>query len=302
MKIAFLGAGHMGVPMALNVLRAGHQLKAFNRTPEKLTALRQEGATIVNAPLEAVEGVDIAITMLANDEAVRETILGRSPSGVAAIDALPRDGIHMCCSTISVVLSRELAREHTARGQGYVGAPVVGRPEAAAERQLWVMAGGPRNQIERCRPVMEAIGRGISVVGTEPWQAHLTKIATNFMIASMLEAMGEAFALVRKSGMDSRALLEVLNATFASPMYSNYGQKIVNQQFDPAGFRVTLGLKDVHLALEAAQDAAAPLPLASLLRDHFLTAIAHGRETADWSAVSEVAAWNAGLDMPVSAR
>jgi len=149
---------------------------------------------------------------------------------------------------------------------------------------------------------MEAIGRGISVVAAEPWQAHLTKIAANFMIASMLEAMGEAFALVRKSGMDSREFLEVLNAIFASPMYSNYGQKIVTQQFEPAGFRVTLGLKDVHLALEAAQEAAAPLPLASLVRDHLLTAIAHGRDAADWSAVSEVAAWNAGLDMPLSAR
>jgi 3-hydroxyisobutyrate dehydrogenase-like beta-hydroxyacid dehydrogenase len=288
--------------MALNLLRAGHEVRAFNRTLAKMMALSQQGATIVNSPLEAVEGVDLAITMLANDQAVRETILGRSSSGVAAIDVLPRDAIHMCTSTISVVLSKELAREHAARGQGYVGAPVVGRPEAAAQRQLWVMAGGPRNQIERCRPVMEAIGRGISFVGTEPWQAHLTKIAANFMIASMLEAMGEAFALVRKSGMDSRALLEVLNAIFASPMYSNYGQKIVNQQFEPAGFRVTLGLKDVHLALEAAQDAAVPMPLASLLRDHFLTAMAHGREAADWSAVSEVAAWSAGLDMPVSAR
>ena len=288
--------------MALNVLRAGHQLKAFNRTPAKMMALRQEGATIVNSPLEAVEGVDIAITMLANDQAVRETILGRSPSGIAAIDVLSRDAIHMCTSTISVVLSKELEREHAARGQGYVAAPVVGRPEAAAERQLWVMVGGPRDQIERCRPVIEAFSRGISVVGAEPWFANLTKIAANFMIASMLEAMGEAFALVRKAGMEPRAFLEVLNAIFGSPMYSNYAQKIVNQQFEPAGFRVTLGLKDVHLALEAAQDAAVPMPLASLLRDHFLTAVAHGREAADWSAVAEVAAWSAGLDMPVSAR
>jgi len=301
-KIAFLGVGHMGLPMALDLLRAGHELRIFNRTPQRATALQQAGAFLASSPAEAVEGVEVAVTMLANDQAVRETIMEPGSSGLAAIDVLPRNAIHMCTSTISVALSRKLTREHALRGQGYVASPVLGRPEAAAQAHLWVMAAGRRDHIERCRPVMTAFSRGISVVGTEPWQANLTKLAANFMTASMLEAFGEAFALVRKSDMDPHAFLEIVNALFASPMYSTYGRIVADQKFEPAAFRLTLGLKDIHLVLEAARDAAVPMPLAGLLRDHFLNAVAHGREGADWSAVAEVPAWNAGIEAAVPAR
>jgi 3-hydroxyisobutyrate dehydrogenase-like beta-hydroxyacid dehydrogenase len=281
--------------MALNLLRAGHEIRVFNRTPAKATKLAEAGATIAKSPFEAAEGVDAAITMLANDQAVREIMLAPVPPTGAVIDVLRRGAIHVCTSTISVALSKELTQEHSRRGQGHVAAPVLGRPEAAAERKLWVIVAGPRDHVERCRPLIEALGRGFSIMGDQPWQANITKIAANFMLASMLEAMGESFALLRKMGMDTHAFVEVLNALFNSPVYANYGRIIADRRFVPAGFSLRLGLKDVGLALEAAQDAAVPMQLASLVRDHYLSAVAHGLENADWSALAEVAAQDAGL-------
>jgi 3-hydroxyisobutyrate dehydrogenase-like beta-hydroxyacid dehydrogenase len=294
-KIAFFGAGNMGAPMALNLLRAGHEVRVFNRTRARVEALAQVGAMVAESAPDAVEGADVAITMLADDQAIRDSMFASVPPKGAAIDTLRKRAIHMCTSTISVALSKELAREHGARGQAYVAAPVLGRPDAAADKKLWVIAGGAREDIERCRPLMDAIGRGVSIMGEQPWQANMTKIAANFMLASMLEAMGEAVALVRKSSMDPHAFVEVLNSLFNSPVYANYGRIIADRRFEPAGFRLTLGLKDVGLALEAGQDTAVPLPLGSLIRDHYLSAVAQGLRDADWSALAEVAARNAGL-------
>ena len=289
MKIAFLGTGNMGEPMALNLIRAGHAVIAYNRSHDKLAPLAAAGAQIAHSPAGAVEDVDAVITMLANDQAVRETILG------TAIEALPAGAVHMCTSTISVGLSKELATEHARHGQHYIAAPVLGRPDAARDKRLWVMAAGPSDQIEHCKPLMEAIGRGITIMGDEPWQANVTKIGANFMIMSMLEAFGESFALMRKSNVDPHLFLEVVNAIFNSPVYANYGKIVADRQFEPAGFRLTLGMKDAGLALDAGQGAAVPMPLASLIHDHFLSAIAHGRANADWAALTEVAARAAGL-------
>jgi 3-hydroxyisobutyrate dehydrogenase-like beta-hydroxyacid dehydrogenase len=292
MKIAFFGAGNMGEPMALNLIRAGHELAVYNRTREKAASLAKAGARIADSSPDAVRGAEIVITMLANDHAVRDTLFAAGAPTIAAIEP---GAIHMCTSTISVAFSKELAEAHAARGQGYVGAPVLGRPDAAAEKKLWVLAAGFPDHVARCRPLMETIGRGISILGDQPWQANLVKIAANFMLASMLESMAEAFALVRKSGVDEHAFLEITTGLFNSPVYSNYGKIIASRQFDPAGFRLALGLKDIGLALGAAEDAAVPMPLASLIRDQYLSAIAHGRADADWSALAEVAARNAGL-------
>jgi 3-hydroxyisobutyrate dehydrogenase-like beta-hydroxyacid dehydrogenase len=292
MKVAFIGAGNMGAPMALNLIRAGHELSVYNRSREKLEPLAKAGARIADSPADAVRGAEVAITMLANDSAVREAMLD---SQTPAIDSLARGAVHMCTSTISVALSKELAEAHAARSQGYVASPVLGRPDSAAGKNLWVMAAGPPDHVNRCRPLMDAMGRAVTVVGEEAWRANLTKIAVNFMLASMLEAMGEAFALVRKSGVDLHQFLEIQNGIFNSPVYANYGNIIADRRFEPAGFRLVLGLKDIGLALEAAQESAVPMPLASLIRDNYLHAIAHGRADTDWSAVAEVAAQNAGL-------
>jgi len=199
-------------------------------------------------------------------------------------------------STISVACSRRLAEQHTARGQVYVAAPVFGRPVAAAAAKLWIVAAGPPESIESCQPVFDALGRGTSVVGADPWLANAVKLSGNFLIAAALESLGEAFALVRKSGVDAGQFLEIVNnALFNSPLYAGYGAAIVKEQFEPAGFKLRLGFKDLRLVQEAAESATVPMPLAGVLRDRFLAAMARNEGDLDWAALARIAAVQAGL-------
>jgi 3-hydroxyisobutyrate dehydrogenase-like beta-hydroxyacid dehydrogenase len=209
--------------------------------------------------------------------------------------ALARGAVHISSSTIGTALARRLAAEHARRGQGYLSAPVFGRPEAAENRKLIVVAAGDGELVELCRPLFDAIGRQTSVAGPEPWQANAVKLCGNFMLASMIEAFGEAFATLRKAGVETHVFLEIVNSLFASPVYANYGRIIADERFEPAGFALKLGLKDARLALETAGECAAPMPLASLIRDHFLSAVAHGQAEMDWSSMARVLARNAGL-------
>ena len=176
-----------------------------------------------------------------------------------------------------------------------MSAPVFGRPDAAESRKLIVVVAGPAELVELCRPLFDAIGRQTSVAGSEPWQANAVKLCGNFMLASMIEAFGEAYATLRKAGVDPHVFLEIVDSLFSSPVYANYGRIIAGEQFSPAGFALKLGLKDVRLALETADECAAPMPLASLIRDHFLAAMAHGQADLDWSSMAQVLARNAGL-------
>jgi 3-hydroxyisobutyrate dehydrogenase-like beta-hydroxyacid dehydrogenase len=292
-KVGFIGTGNMGAAMALNLIRAGHDVIVYNRTREKAEPLAKVGARVADSPAGAARGCEVVITMLANDQALREIMFEGGQDAV--IPGIENGAVHMSSSTISVALSKQLAEEHADRAQGYIAAPVLGRPDSAAEKKLWVVAAGPPQHIERCRPIMEAVGRGISIVGDQPWRANLVKLGVNFLLASMLEALGEAFALVQKSGVDEHQFLDIANGIFGSPVYANYGRIIADKKFEPAGFRLKLGLKDVNLALEAAGDSAVPMPFASVLRDRYLEAIAHGRGGADWSAIAEEAAKSAGL-------
>jgi len=176
-----------------------------------------------------------------------------------------------------------------------VSAPVFGRPEAAEAKKLLVVTAGPAETVNRCKPVFDAMGRQTFVAGVEPWQANAVKLCGNFMIASMLETFGEAFATLRKANVAPHLFLDVMNALFASPVYAGSGRMIAEEQFEPAGFALKLGLKDIRLALETAQECASPMPIASLVRDHFLTAIALGQADLDWSSIARIAARNAGL-------
>jgi 3-hydroxyisobutyrate dehydrogenase-like beta-hydroxyacid dehydrogenase len=291
MKIAFVGLGNMGAPMARNLLRAGHEVTVYNRSREKAEQLASDGARLAASACEAVAGCEAAISMLADDIAVRGTVFGHD----GFIQKLPVRAIHVSSSTISVELSKHLAEYHSRFGQGYIAAPVLGRPDAAEARKLWIIAAGPEGLIERCRPLFDALGRGLSVVGREPWQANMVKIAANFTLASMLETLGEAAALMRKTGISVHQFNEIANNLFQSPVYANYSKLIADEKYEPAGFRLKLGLKDVGLALAAAGAEAVPMPLASLLRDHYLEAVARGYGEQDWSAVARVAAGNAGL-------
>jgi 3-hydroxyisobutyrate dehydrogenase-like beta-hydroxyacid dehydrogenase len=291
MKVGFIGLGNMGLPMARNLLRAGHSLTVYNRTSGRAEQLAADGATVAGSASEAAREAQVVITMLADDQALRSVVFGQGVLGAMAPGA-----IHLGMSTISVAFSRELAEAHAAAGQGYVAGPVFGRPDAAAAARLWVVAAGAAEHVETCRPLMEAMGRAVSVVGADPWVANVVKVTGNLMIATTIEALGEAFALQRKWGVAPRAFLEVVNgALFQSPLYANYGGLIADEKYEPAGFRLRLGLKDTRLALEAADAVSVPLPLASLLRDHFLTAVANGKGEMDWAALALLAAENAGL-------
>jgi 3-hydroxyisobutyrate dehydrogenase-like beta-hydroxyacid dehydrogenase len=302
MRVGFIGLGNMGGPMARNLMRAGHQLTVFNRSRQRAEALGGEGARVADSPADAVADADALITMLSDDRAVRSVLLHGTDGQAPAIDALAPGAIHMSCSTISVECSKELERAHDALRQSYIAAPVIGRAEAAREGTLWIIAAGAVEPIERCRPLMEALGRGVSVVGPEPWQANLTKIGVNFMLASLIESFGEVYALMEKSGLDARHFLDVLNnGAFRSPVYANYGQRIAERQYQPAGFALELGLKDARLALEAAEAVHVPMPLAGILRDHYLQALASGQGQLDWSAVAEISRQNAGVGKALNA-
>jgi 3-hydroxyisobutyrate dehydrogenase-like beta-hydroxyacid dehydrogenase len=284
MNVAFIGLGNMGSAMARNLLRAGHQLTVYNRTREKAEAI---GARVAASPAACRE-CDAVITMLADDSAVEEVFFGSD----GLLSSLRPDTIHISSSTISTALARRLAAAHTAT----VSAPVFGRPEAAESRKLLVVAAGRPALVESCRPLFDAIGRATFVAGAEPWQANALKLCGNFMIASVLETFGEAFATLRKANVDPHLFLEVMNSLFASPVYAAYGRMAADQQFEPAGFALRLGLKDVRLALQTAEECVSPMPLASLLRDRFLDAMAHGQESLDWSSIAKVSARGAGLE------
>lgn len=299
MKVGFIGLGNMGMPMARNLIRAGHELIVYNRTRSRAEELQADGARVADSPAEAARDAEVLITMLADDHAVTEVIFGsdNSQNGDGALGALGRGAAHVSMSTISVSLSRRLAEAHRAKGQKYLAAPVFGRPEAAAAAKLSIVAAGDTREIERCRPLFEAMGQNVFGVGEEPPAANVVKLGGNFMIASMIEALGEAFALARKSGVGAKQFLEIINgALFKSPIYENYGGIIAGERYEPAGFKLKLGLKDVRLVLEAAEMAAAPMPLASLVHDHFLSAVARGQGERDWAALARVSADHAGLD------
>jgi len=290
MKIGFIGLGNMGSAIAGNLLKAGHQLTVWNRSPAAVTELAARGAVAAKAPIEALKG-ELLFSMLANDDALREVGLDGALLGQAAPGL-----VHVNLATISVDLAHELAEAHAARGIGYVAAPVFGRPEAAAAKKLIVIAAGTDKDIARARPALEAIGQRLTVVGSIPEQANLFKIAGNFMLAAAIETMGEAIALLRKGGVDPALFIEVMTTSlFASPAYQGYGAIIVGQKYEPAGFKLRLGKKDLGLALDAGDRLQVTLPLASLIHDHFIEAMASGFGDKDWAALAGLAATKAGL-------
>jgi 3-hydroxyisobutyrate dehydrogenase-like beta-hydroxyacid dehydrogenase len=292
MNLAFLGLGNMGLHMARNLHRAGHAVTVWNRTASKADELRAEGVTVAATVADAVRSADIAVTMMADDHAISSAALG--PDGIAA--HLPANAIHISMSTISVALSQQLASEHHARGQRYVSAPVFGRPEAAAAAKLVVAAAGDAADLTRCQPIFDAVGQRTFVIGPKPEMANVVKLSGNFLIASVVESLGEAIALTRKYDIDPHAFVDFLtNTLFSAPVYKTYGGIIADEHYQPAGFKMRLGLKDARLVLAAAEAVDAPMPIASLVRDHLLTALARGMGELDWSATAKLAAENAGL-------
>ncbi len=230
--------------------------------------------------------------MLADDAAVESVVFGEN----GILKALPAGGLHISASTISVALSKRLTAAHAAAHQSYVAAPVFGRPEAAAAKKLFVVAAGAAADLARSQPIFDAIGQRTFIAGNEPHAANTIKLLGNFLIATTIESFGEAFALARKSGIAPEKFLEVLTGTiFTAPIHQGYGGIIAREAYEPAGFAAALGLKDVRLVLQAADAAGVPLPVASLVRDRFLSAIGHGHAEKDWSVIAKLAAEDAGL-------
>jgi 3-hydroxyisobutyrate dehydrogenase-like beta-hydroxyacid dehydrogenase len=292
MEIGFIGLGHMGQAIARNLLKTGHRVTVHNRTRAKSEDVAKDGATIAEKPAGAAANAEVLFTMLADDAAVEGVLYGKE--GAAA--ALARDTLHVSLSTISVALSHRLAERHGEAGQLYVAAPVLGRPDAAAEGKLFVVAAGKKAAVERARPLLEAIGQKLFVLDERPESANLAKLGANFLLAAMLESLGEVFALTRKAGIDPQHYLDILTTSmFPAPAYKNYGGMIVADKFEPAGFAMPMGLKDVGLALDAAKALAVPMPFASLLRERFVEGMAAGLEKSEWAAIARIAARDAGL-------
>jgi 3-hydroxyisobutyrate dehydrogenase-like beta-hydroxyacid dehydrogenase len=290
MRVGFLGLGAMGAGMAKRLMASGHELSVWNRSPAPAEALRREGARCLLDPQDAFQN-EVVVSMLADDRAARAVIL---ESG--ALERAAPGAMHIVCSTISVDLAKELIEAHGVAGVGYVAAPVLGRPDVAAAGELNILAAGADDAVARAQPVLDAIGKKIWLIGKEPYKANLAKLAINFMLAAAIETMGEAFTLAHRHGVDVETLRDVItNTLFAAPAYKVYAPVIAARTFEPAGFKLPLGLKDVRLALAAGEEAGVPLPFASVLRDNFIDALGHGDGEKDWSAIADVAWRRAGL-------
>ncbi|MDG2537442.1 NAD(P)-dependent oxidoreductase [Dyella jiangningensis] len=291
MKVGFIGLGAMGSAMASNLIKAGHEVTVWNRSPGPTEPLASLGAKVVKTADRAALG-DALFSMLANDQAVRDVFFAGG-----LLDAMDKGIVHVNHATISVALARELAAEHAKRGIDYVAAPVFGRPDVAAAGKLNIVAAGRPDVIERVRPLLEAMGSRIWPLGDAPERANVVKIAGNFMLGAAIESMAEASALTRAHGVSAGDFLEVMTSTlFASPAFQGYAKLIAEQRYTPAGFALPLGYKDIGLALSAADATRVPLPLASLLHDSLLEALSAGEEDVDWSIMAQVAARRAHLD------
>lgn len=289
MKIGFLGLGGMGAAMAANLIKAGHQVIVWNRSPAAAEPLVELGAIAAVNPAQAFD-VELVISMLADDPSTRAVLLdsGALASAKAGL-------VHLSMATLSTAFVAELVELHREQGVEFVAAPVFGRTDVAAAGKLNILVAGPEAAIAKAQPVLDVLGQKTWPLGDDPLRAAVVKIAGNFMIASAIEAMGESAALVKTFGVAPGEFMEIMgNTLFNAPVYRNYGALIAEQRFDPAAFRLVLGLKDVGLALSAGHEQRVPLPFASILRDNLLEAIAHGDGELDWSALSQVALRKSG--------
>ena len=290
MKIGFIGLGQMGMGIAGRLIEAGHSLTVWNRSQDSVNALAAKGAIAAKAPSETMQG-EVVFSMLASDQAMQEVGLD-----AALLEKAAKGLIHVNLATISPAFARALAAAHDSRGLGYVAAPVFGRPDAAAKGQIVVLAAGANDTVAKVEPLLAQIGRRTVKVGEAPEQASLFKLAGNFMIMSVLETLGEAFALLRKSGVDPALFLDTMTeGLFAAPIYKNYGKQILAEAYEPAGFFLRLGLKDANLVKGASEELTVPMPLLDLVRGHYEEAIKKGWSERDWASIAALSAEKAGI-------
>jgi 3-hydroxyisobutyrate dehydrogenase-like beta-hydroxyacid dehydrogenase len=272
-KIGFIGLGNMGLNMAKNLIKEGYHLQVYNRTASKVKELGEAGVTLCKTPAEAATDVQVLITMLSEDNIVKQTVTGAH----GILKTFPAKAVHISMSTIGPDTSEELAKLHEAAGSHYIAAPVFGRPIAAADKKLWICTSGNKDAKEIAQPVLECLGQGIFDFGGQVGGANVLKIAGNFMIMASLEMMAEAFTLAEKNGLDRTAVANFFGSTlFNAPIFHNYGKLVANKQYEPVGFTATLGYKDARLAVKLAQLGQTPMPAATLAHDRLLSAVAKG--------------------------
>ncbi|SEV89070.1 NAD(P)-dependent oxidoreductase [Luteibacter sp. 329MFSha] len=292
MRIGFIGLGSMGAGMAGNLVKAGHEVTVWNRSPEAAAPLAEQGATVADTAAKAVANVEVLHSMLANDAAVRDVLLEGG-----ALDALPKGAVHVNHATISIALARELVAAHADRGLGYVAAPVFGRPAVAAAGGLNIVAAGRPEALATVSPLLALLGQKVWPMGDDPVRANIVKIGGNFLIGAAIESMAEASALTRAHGVSAKDFLEVMGGSlFASPIYTIYGGLIAEEKYSPAGFKMSLGFKDIGLARAAAEAERVPMPFASVMHDTLLEALGAGDGDLDWAGMARVAAARARLD------
>ncbi len=290
-RVGFLGLGRMGGPIALNILKAGFQVSIYNRSRDKIKPFVEKGATAAATPREAAANADVVLTCLLDDQSVLDQATG--PDGI--LQGLRPGKIHIGATTISPGCASKLAEMHKACGSTYIAGPVVGRPDAAASGQLLTYVAGDRDTIEKCAPLFAAYTKSYTIVGTNPAVANSVKLTVNFMVISMVELMGEAYAFGEKSGVEPQLVTGLIQMLLNHPVMPQYADRIRERQFEQAGFELKSGFKDVLLMLQASTDVRAPLPYASTIREKFLTALANGMDTQDWSGIYEVTRRQAGL-------
>src|SRR4030081_3735598 len=299
-EIGFVGLGHMGTAMAANLASKGRQVIAYVRRRDQIGSLEELGlrpTTDIGDLLDC----EVVISMLPDDDAVREIVFGRRDIGLDGLAAgLMPGAIHLSMSTISTAAASLLASEHARNGQGYVAAPVFGNPDAAKARQLFIVAAGVPADVERCKPILDSIGQRTFVIGADPGDANLVKLLGNMMSATALEMLGEVVAVVRKRGLDPQPFIDIMTSTmFGGRAHKIYRDKIARQNYAP-GFVLPLVLKDARLALAEAEKAGVPLPSAGVVRDRLITGIARGYGDLDWTALGLIAAEEGGLTLAPS--
>jgi 3-hydroxyisobutyrate dehydrogenase-like beta-hydroxyacid dehydrogenase len=278
MKIAFLGLGTMGSILAERLIHAGHAVTVWNRSPRAADALSAKGGIAMPTAKQAIDGQELVLSMLFDDAAYEDLFL--SDGGL--VESMKPGQLHLALSTLSVALSMRLAEEHAFRGQAYVGAPVFGRPNVAAEGKLWIVLAGADDAVAIARPALESLSRGITVIGTEPWQAHALKLGGNFMIASMIQTLSEAMAFAKSQGIDAESFAATVNsALFQSPFYENYARVMLHPPEKP-GATVQLGAKDTRLFREAGAAAGFTSGLAEFLAGELEQSIRDGEGDSDW--------------------
>ena len=294
-EIGFIGLGHMGKAMAANLAAAKRPVIAYVRRKDQIASLKSLGLSVTTDMSDLLE-CELVITMLPDDDAVRDVVFGSKEDRLDGLAAGMMPGaIHLSISTVSTACTSQLAAEHVRQAQGYVAAPVFGNPDAAKARQLFIVAAGAPADVARCQPIFDCLGQRTFVVGPDPQEANLIKLLGNMMTATTLEMLAETVAVVRKRGLEPRSFVEIMtNTMFGGRAHRIYGDKIVQQTYAP-GFMLPLVLKDVRLALAEAEKAGTPMPSVAVVRDRLITAIARGYGGLDWTVLGQIAAEEAGL-------